>query len=340
MVPHFLRFAPLAALLLALAAVCAPVLAMQNGPARIVRPVAAGAWFPADADALRKLLDELFTKADAAAENDPAGRVAACIVPHAPYATSGPVAASALRLIKPGRYERVIVLAASHNSKFRGCSIPSAQAYVTPLGVVPIDCKLVRDLDRLSPLIEVRSLQYEEVLERQPLHERETSVEVMLPYLQARLGTFLLVPIVVGQFKDYHGAMDEYGIDAVASALKRYVDDKTLIVVSSDFTHFGNNFSYRPFKENILQNIEALDRAAFDLILAKNLKAYYAYLRETKNTICGKEAIALMLKLLPQDAAGNLTGYDISARHSGDTKASISYGGIVFTVPERVQAKK
>jgi len=339
MIPHFRRFAPVAALVFALAATCGPARA-QNGPARVVRPVAAGAWFPADTEELSSLLKGLFSKAEAAAGDAPGGRLAACIVPHAPYATSGPIAASALRLVKPGQYERVIVLAAAHHSKFRGCSIPSAQAYITPLGVVPIDCKLVRDLDRLSPLVEVRSLQYEEVLERQPLHERETTVEVMLPYLQARLGTFNLVPIVVGQFKDYHGNLDTYALDAVASALKRFIDDKTLVVVSSDFTHFGNNFSYRPFKENILQNIEALDRAAFDLILSKNLEGYYEYLRQTENTICGKEAIALMLKLLPKDAAGTLTGYDISARHSGDTKTSISYAGIVFTQPEHVQATK
>ncbi|HUW60516.1 MAG TPA: AmmeMemoRadiSam system protein B [Candidatus Bathyarchaeia archaeon] len=332
---------PAAVGLVALLLACAPTAAAEQGVARVVRPVAAGSWFPADAGKLQTLLDGLYKDADAgAAASLVSGKLVACIVPHAPYATSGGIAVSTLRLLQPGQYERVIILAAAHHSQFRGCSIPSAQAYITPLGVVPIDCPLVRELDRLSPLIEVRSLNYGKMLERQPLHERETTIEVMLPYLQVRLGTFVVVPIMVGELKDYGGNLDIYAIDAIASVLARYVDEKTLIVVSSDFTHFGNNFSYRPFKENILEGIEALDRTAFNLILARNSAGYYDYLQQTENTICGKEAIALLLKLLPQGASGTVTGYDISARRTGDTKTSISYAAIAFTMPQQVQAAK
>ena len=327
--------------LVALLLACAPPAAAEKGVTRVVRPVAAGAWFPADAAKLQALVDGLYKEADAGAASTPVSeKLVACIVPHAPYATSGGIAASTLHLLQPGQYERVIILAAAHHSQFRGCSIPSAQAYITPLGVVPIDCALVREIDRLSPLIEVRSLNYGKVLERQPLHEHETTIEVMLPYLQARLGTFALVPILVGELKDYGGNLDVYAIDAIASVLARYVDDKTLIVVSSDFTHFGNNFSYRPFKENILEGIEALDRTAFNLILARNSAGYYDYLQQTGNTICGKEAIALLLKILPKGASGAVTGYDISARRTGDTKTSISYAAIAFTMPQHLQAAK
>ena len=342
MIPQFGRAVLAAAVgLVALFLACAPPAAAEKGVARVVRPVAAGAWFPADADKLQTLLDGLYKEADAGAASTPvSGKLVACIVPHAPYATSGAIAASTLRLLQPGQFERVIILAPAHHSKFRGCSIPSAQAYITPLGVVPIDCPLVRELDRLSPLIEVRSLNYRKVLERQPLHERETTIEVMLPYLQARLGMFAVVPMLVGELKDYGGNLDVYAIDAIASVLSRYVDEKTLVVVSSDFTHFGNNFSYRPFKENILQGIEALDRTAFDLILARNPAGYYEYLQQTGNTICGKEAIALLLKILPQGATGAVTGYDISARRTGDTKTSISYAAIAFTMPQHLQAAK
>lgn len=327
----------LAALILA----CAPPVAAEKSVTRIVRPVAAGSWFPAEADKLQTLVDGLYNEADAGAAASPvSGKLVACIVPHAPYATTGAIAASTLRLLQPGQYERVIILAPAHHSKFRGCSIPSAQAYITPLGVVPIDCALVREIDRLSPLIEVRSLNYKKVRERQPLHEKETTIEVMLPYLQQRLGSFALIPILVGELKDYGDNLDVYAIDAIASILARYIDEKTLVVVSSDFTHFGNNFSYRPFKENILQGIEALDKNAFDLILSRNSAGYYEYLRQTENTICGKEAIALLLKLLPKNARGAVTAYDISARRTGDTKTSISYAAIAFTTPQQLQAAK
>jgi AmmeMemoRadiSam system protein B len=342
MIPQFQRATLAAAVALAaLVLACAPPAAAERSVTRIVRPVAAGSWFPADAGKLQTLLEGLYKDADAGAAASPiSGKLVACIVPHAPYATGGAIAASALRLLEPGQYERVVILAPAHHSKFRGCSIPSAQAYITPLGVVPIDCALVRELDRLSPLIEVRSLNYKNMFERQPLHEKETTIEVILPYLQARLGSFVLVPILVGELKDYGGNLDVYAIDAIVSILARYVDEKTLVVVSSDFTHFGNNFSYRPFKENILQGIEALDRNAFDLILSHNSTGYYEYLRQTENTICGKEAIALLLKILPRTAGGAVTGYDISARRTGDTKASISYAAIAFTMPQQLQAQK
>lgn len=338
MIPQFACRMLAALTVLAASMLYTPVAPAQKGIARVVRPIAADAWYPADAAKLTTMLDDLYKEAEAAAAVSPAsGRLVACILPHAPYQTSGSIAVSALSLLEPGQYERVVILAPAHHSEFRGCSIPSAQAYVTPLGVVPIDCQLVRELDRVSPLIEVRSLHYGKSLERQQLHERETGIEVMLPYLQARLGSFLVVPIIVGQLEDYHDGIDVYGIDAIAGTLKRCIDDKTLVVVSSDFTHFGNTFSYRPFKDNIVESIEALDHGAFDLITARNSEGYYEYLQQTKNTICGKEAIAVLLKLLPENARGAVTAYDISARRTGDTKTSISYAAIAFTVPRQVE---
>jgi AmmeMemoRadiSam system protein B len=163
------------------------------------------------------------------------------------------------------------------------------------------------------------------------LHERESTIEVVLPFLQARLGEFRLVPILAGDFVDYHKRFDENAVASVAERIREVVDDRTLIVVSSDFTHFGNNFSYRPFRENILENIEALDKEAFRLILKRDSPGFHMYLEETKNTICGKAAIEILLKLLPPTAQGRLLKYDVSARKTGDTRASISYASIVFT---------
>jgi hypothetical protein len=163
------------------------------------------------------------------------------------------------------------------------------------------------------------------------LHEREYTIEVVLPFLQARLGEFRLVPVLAGDSLDYHQRLDENVITSVAQRIREVVDTRTLIVVSSDFTHFGNNFSYRPFRENILENIEALDKEAFRLILQRDSPGFHTYLEETKNTICGKAAIEILLKLLPPTAQGRLLKYDLSARKTGDTRASISFASIVFT---------
>ena len=262
------------------------------------------------------------------------GNVRGTIVLHGPYTHSGTIAGAAFKQIVPGQYKRVIVLGTAHGSKFRGCSIPSVQLYRTPLGDIPLDGVAIRALSR-SSLIEVRSVHYRQSPERHLLHEKEYSIEVVLPFLQVRLGDFALIPILVGQFEDYGGKMDLNGIEAVADILRPYVDEHTLLVVSSDFTHFGNNFSYRPFNDNIIENIEALDKAAFDLILARNYKGFNAYLEQTQNTICGKEAILLFLKLLPKNAKGTLLAYAPSAKTTGNTDKSISYAALSFNDPTR-----
>lgn len=303
---------------------------------RVCKPIAAGIWYPAEKDKLVEEMKRCMSDADVSAVP---GRISACIVPHAPYSTFGSIAGAAFRLLEGHHYDRVIVLAPAHKSAFRGCSIPSVQAFRTPMGEVPLDGPAIRALDR-STLIDVRTIKYKNYAIGGGLHEREYTIEAVLPFLQQQLGSFQLVPILVGDFEDYNKKIDIPALESVAEAIREFVDDRTLIVVSSDFTHFGNNFSYRPFRTNILEGIETLDKTAFNLILKKDFKRYLVYLEETQNKICGKNAIAILLKLLPPNAEGRLLKYEMSAKRSGDTRSSISYASIVFTEPAQGEAKQ
>jgi len=316
---------------LALLVLAGPVLMGYQGPTRIIQPISAGIWYPADREELRTTVQGYLEGAEAVA---PRRRCVACIIPHAPYATAGSIAAAAVKQLEPGQYDRVIVLGAAQHSSFRGCSIPSVQAYRTPLGDVPLDGVTIRQLSR-APVFDTRSVHYRARRGRTQVHEIERTIEIVLPYLQVRLGSFRLIPLLVGDFVDYHGHSDENAYAVVVRALKELVDERTLIVVSSCFTHFGNNFSYRPFRENIVEGIERLDRTAFDLILKRDYPMYRAYLDQTRNTIDGKNAIAILLKLLPPFIEGKLLSYEMSARMTGNTKSSISYAGIAFFEPAR-----
>ncbi len=295
---------------------------------RYALPIAVDIWYPGkkvDLDAaLKGYMKDV---------QPPVGeRLAACIVPHAPYTTSGAIAGAALGMIQPGQYKRVIVLGGVHRCSFRGCSIPSVEFYQTPLGDVPLDGLAIRQLD-MSPLIEVRAVNYKADKNRVQVHEIEYSIEAVLPFLQERLGQFQLIPILVGDFLDYHKKTDMDAIDAVAEYLRPFLDDQTLLVVSSDITHYGNSFSYRPFKENIVESIEALDNEAFRLILSRDFRGFVRYIDDTKNPICGKNAIAIMMRLLPKTAQGRLLAHEISARKTGDTRTSISFASLGFFVP-------
>jgi len=148
---------------------------------------------------------------------------------------------------------------------------------------------------------------------------------MQLPFLQVALGEFTLLPLVIGELtdKDYAEA---------ARILAPYIDSSTIIVTSSDFTHYGFRFGYLPFKDHPRENLKKLDGGAIDKILAKDLKSFISYVDETGATICGTRPIGLVLKLLPPAAQGKLLSYYTSGDLTGDFDTSVSYASIVFSV--------
>ncbi|MFA6022265.1 MAG: AmmeMemoRadiSam system protein B, partial [Rhodospirillales bacterium] len=185
----------------------------------IIRPSAvAGMFYPAEPAQLMHQLDACW----AAAKLHPdLGIPKAIIAPHAGYAYSGAVAASAYDLLKPakGRITRVIVLGPSHRVAFRGMAISSAQSWASPLGPVPLDRAAIASVIGRIPMVG----------ELEQAHAQEHSLEVHLPFLQRMLGDFQLVPVVVGE------ATPEQ-VAALLDAL--WGGPETLIVISTDLSHY------------------------------------------------------------------------------------------------------
>lgn len=283
-------------------------------------PRVAGFFYPKTVDKLQKLiaiqLEKVITQ-------EIPGRPVALISPHAGYDYSGGVAAYGFSALKGRDYKRVIVLAPSHYGKrFRGVAVLKAARYSTPLGEIEIDKTICEELVKNSPRFGSNPLfgYYEGA------YKNEHSMETQLPFLQTVLGEFKLVPLVVGIM-----IADDY--DKVADALKPYIDDSTLVVASSDFTHYGRRFDYEPFYRDKEKNIKALDNGAIEEILDKDFKGFVNYHERTGITVCGFVPIALLLKLLPDDAQGTLLRYDTSGRMQDDFSHSVSYVSIIFTVP-------
>lgn len=144
----------------------------------------------------------------------------AVIVPHAGYIYSGPVAASAYALLRRGLgiYRRVVLLGPVHRVPVRGLALPDTKGFATPLGMVPLDLDAMAMLDDLPQVV-----QYD------PAHAWEHSLEVQLPFLQTVLDNFKLVPLAVGDATPQE----------VAEVLERlWGGQETLIVISSDLSHF------------------------------------------------------------------------------------------------------
>jgi hypothetical protein len=183
--------------------------------AEVREPAVAGSFYPADARKLRGQVERLL------ADASPAGiDPGALIAPHAGYAYSGPIAASAFKAVagRHGSIRRVVLVGPSHFVPFAGLALPEATAFATPLGEVPLDLDGVTAASRHA--VVGRSAE---------AHRREHCLEVELPFLQAVLGEFGIVPLVTGQATPEEVA-------ALIEAL--WEGPETLVVVSSDLSHY------------------------------------------------------------------------------------------------------
>ncbi len=260
--------------------------------AQVREPAVAGMFYPADAVTLHAMIDGFMAEADT---EGPVPK--AMIVPHAGYIYSGPVAASAYHLLEPARerIRRVVLLGPAHRVPVLGLAASGADYFATPLGQVEVD---------KAALAEVLKLPQVRVVEQ--AHALEHSLEVHLPFLQTVLEQFKVVPLVVGDATP----------EEVAEVLERLWDgDETLIVVSSDLSHYQ---SYEKAK--------ILDRATSENIE----KLRYEAIRHTD--ACGRNPVNGLLLVARRKG---LVATTVDLRNSGDTAGPhdevVGYGAYVFT---------
>ena len=285
----------------------------EDSPTRakgVLRSSLAGRWYSADAGQLHKQLEGFFQKADV----KPMDNVIALILPHAGYDYSGQTAAFGLK--STGRqYKRIVIIGPSHNpyvSMEEVLSVPRATHYETPLGQIPLDVEFI---DRLLKF---------PVFQNVPrAHQYEHSVQIELPLLQYCQKDFKLVPIVAGR-------CSLETISKAGDILKSLVDKDTLVIASSDFVHYGPNYSYVPFTENIPEQIKKLDLGAYELIEALDGKGFFEYRRKTGATICGYIPISILLSILTGSAKAELVKYATSGELTGDFTNSVSYLAVAF----------
>ena len=183
---------------------------------KIRPPAVAGTFYPADPVLLKRQIDG-FIGAARPARNVPP-KVLVC--PHAGTLYSGKTAGIGYAQLSPGRdsIHRVIVLGPTHRISIRGLAVPSADAFATPLGTVPID-----------HLGRQQALRLPQVVMDDLPHQQEHSLELQLPFLQRALARFSLLPFAVG----------EASPEEVAEVLDLvWGGDDTLIVISTDLSHF------------------------------------------------------------------------------------------------------
>jgi AmmeMemoRadiSam system protein B/AmmeMemoRadiSam system protein A len=303
--------------------VCEPVLdKLPEEPKRVLYSALAGSWYDGDRHRLsvelQGFLDEV--------KSEPIPDIRALILPHAGYAWSGRVAAHGVKQVAGRKFSRVVVIGLNHGGGLVNvASLPDATHYGTPLGETPVDRAFVRALLR-HPLFQTIPA----------VHQREHSVQIQIPLLQKALGEFRLVPILLGR-------LDLETSRRMARILLGLIDRHTLVIASSDFTHYGSRFKYVPFRRGVETKIEQLDMDALEAIRTLDDEAFSKYLRRTRNTVCGRCAIGVLLGMLGPETGVHLMKYDRSGRMQGDHSTSVSYFSIAFEVEwpdaDRVPAK-
>jgi hypothetical protein len=211
------------------------------------QPAVAGAFYPAQPDELRQMLDDYLAQA---VVPQISGNLVAMVAPHAGYIYSGKVAAHSYALLKSRKFARVVVIAPSHFEGFSFNSVYDGDAYATPLGNVAVDKEFAAKLAKLHPLIQLSSRGHVPTQE-----QGEHALEVQLPFLQRVLGDFKLVPIVMGD-QNYE---TERALGLALAKMLKGMGTSTLIVASSDLSHYHTYDEATKLDHKVLKAIEEWD---------------------------------------------------------------------------------
>ncbi len=275
------------------------------------KPAVAGSFYPSDPSELARLIDDCYLHPLGPGRLPPAERgsaeIVACVVPHAGYVYSGPVAAHsylfASSLPDP---ELIVVVAPNHYGVGSGVSTYSEGEWETPLGKMKVDGDAAKALAKASGVVDFDPAS----------HRIEHSLEVQLPFLQKLYGTMVpFVPISLS-FQDAETTRDV--ARGVASVLK---GRKSLLIASSDFTHYEPADKAKQKDLALIHDIELMDVGSF-----------YSTLERLQVTACGFGAIATVMQASKALGfkRGELLKYASSGDTTGDYGQVVGYGSLRF----------
>lgn len=252
-------------------------------------PAVAGTFYPGDADELMRMVQGFLAEAK---EAKLGGKLRGLVVPHAGYIYSGPVAAHGYKALAKQGFEKAIIIGPSHYAAFYGACEAGADFWKTPLGLV----KAVSAAARAKGLISI----YPEV------HAHEHCIEVQLPFLQAIRGKFEVWPLLCGMLDPA----------ALAGAVAREMDSGTVVIASSDLSH------YNPYDRAV-----EIDSIANEAVPSLDIKRF-----EKEGDACGKTAILTLMHLARKKGwAGRMLDYRNSGDTAGPKSEVVGYGCYAFT---------
>jgi len=274
---------------------------------QIRTPAVAGMFYPDEKNKLSKLIEECYLHPFGPKKNpvEINKKIFGVICPHAGYVYSGPIACNSFNMISETT-SLFIIIGPNHWGIGRSVATMKDCEWETPLGKVEVDSDSAQKLTEISQTIESDFFS----------HSREHSLEVQIPFLQEKFKNFKILPIsLINQSK-------EVAYDVGNAVAKIAKEERSIIIGSSDFTHYEpNDFAHQQ------------DSALIEPILEMNVDRFYDILEKKKVTACGYGAIASTMIACKELGAtkGELLRYATSGDVMGDTSSVVGYGSIVFT---------
>lgn len=310
----------------------------------------AGSWYDDNPKALHQSLDSYLQKAaqdkKKNCNGDASNALRALIVPHAGYRFSGPTAAYSYYALQEALnqqqtpIEHILVLHPAHHVYLQGRAVSGATVLETPLGNLEVDDEMRQEILSLSSSFTVMTAS---------MDNEEHSGEMQYPYLakilmssqeQKKKKNIKVLPIMCGALSTSQEA-------SFGKFLSNIIARPTVLcVISSDFCHWGPRFRFQPRATPggsnsmpIHEFIRELDHEGMDLIALQNPGAFAEYLKRTKNTICGRHAIAVWLQAIAAIPDNNNNGalmvnfvnYAQSSAVVSMDDSSVSYAAAVVT---------
>jgi MEMO1 family protein len=248
------------------------------------KPAKAGSWYPSDPRALEELLHSFIQKREPR-------KINSVVVPHAGYACSGSTAGKVYSVLPQA--DTYVIIGPNHHYPIVSVS---NEPWLTPLGKVSVNTRVIEALD-----IEIAN----------EANKEDNSIELQLPFLQVLFEDFEIVPITMG-------VQGPDSIKQVFDAIRRGADENTVVIASSDFTHYEPESTARK-----------VDKWVIEPILELNSQEFLARSRST--SLCGYGPIAVAIEFAKYKGSerGELVDYSTSADTCGDSAAVVGYAGIV-----------
>jgi hypothetical protein len=273
---------------------------------RVRTPVVAGMFYPKDRDELEDSIKHCISHKYGSRKTVTLDKIYGAICPHAGYMYSGPVATHSFSAISNQDFELAVILGPNHWGI--GCNIATMKdcTWQTPLGNVEVDSEAAEIVNSETRTVEIDYFS----------HTRDHSIEVQVPMLQYYKKSFKILPIILND-QDLEAAV-EVGATLAKLAKKK----KTIIIGSSDFTHYEPN-----------EYAHEQDKALIEPILEMDVERFYYILNQRRVSACGYGAIASTMVACKELGAkkGRLLQYATSGDIAGDKSSVVGYASIVFT---------